>query len=209
MNLLILKGLLIGFIISISIGPIAFIIIQKSEKNYLKGLIAGLGVTSVDTFYSIIAGLGVKFITRLIEQNQIFISFIGIILILIIGIKIFFTKNESKNKKTILKSMKINSSDYFSTFTIELFNPLTFFMLIFIFNSFDILSKVKTNIQFIILNIGVFMGAYLWWSIIVIISKLFHNKFKHNIKSLNKIIGGLIIVFDLILLVNLIINKII
>jgi len=107
MNLLILKGLLIGFIISISIGPIAFIIIQKSEKNYLKGLIAGLGVTSVDTFYSIIAGLGVKFITRLIEQNQIFISFIGIILILIIGIKIFFTKNESKNKKTILKSMMV------------------------------------------------------------------------------------------------------
>jgi len=55
---LFIKGLIIGMMVSIPLGPIGLLIIQKTvNKDRLSGFISGLGVASADAIYAVIADL--------------------------------------------------------------------------------------------------------------------------------------------------------
>ena len=55
--ILLLKGLLIGFLASIPMGPIGVLCIQRTlNKGRKSGFYSGLGAAAGDAVYSIIAG---------------------------------------------------------------------------------------------------------------------------------------------------------
>jgi len=70
---LLLKGSVIGFMVSIPLGPIGVLCVQRTlNKGRLSGFVSGLGAAIADTIFALISGLGISIIIRFIKEQQIY-----------------------------------------------------------------------------------------------------------------------------------------
>lgn len=204
MNLLFLQGVLIGFLASVSFGPAAYIIIQKTiNVGKFRGIIAGLGVASIDTIFAIIAAFSVSSSINFIESYQIYFRLVGGLIIVGIGIKIILTKSSLNNHEHKSKLMAC-SSDFISTFFIALFNPLTVLMYALLLTTLNIIPKERDILQLFELFVGVFIGTNIWWNLIVFSASYIRSHLHfQRLQWLNKTIGSFVLLAGLFILVSI------
>jgi len=91
-----LMGIIVGFALAVPIGPIGFLCIRQTlSKGRLPGLIVGLGGATADFLYGGISAFGLTIISNTLETQRILIRMIGGAIIIILGIRIFLTKNKT------------------------------------------------------------------------------------------------------------------
>ncbi len=201
---LLIKGIVVGYIASIPLGPIGVICIQRTlSKGRLSGFVSGLGASTADTLLSIIAGLGLSFIIDFIKDYTIIFKLLGGLFVISIGFRIFFKNpvrqiRERKSKKSSLHT------DYLSVLILTLSNPLNVFLYLAVFAAFNIVSGVKGIEFFTAVFLGVFIGTALWWFTLSSVVSVYHDRFRlKSLWWLNKISGILIVVFGLATLISI------
>ena len=199
----IIEGITIGLCTSIPVGPIAILIIQRTlQKGRLHGFFSGLGAASSDTFYALLAIVGLSVVLSFIEENKLIIQIAGSAIMMIFGIYIFF-QNPAKN---IEKSKGEKSSywvDYITSFSLTLSNPLMIFLYIGLFAQYNFVTSESHFIEIAIGIISVFVGAGSWWFLLTLLASIFRKRF--NIRGLwilNKATGCLIFVIALVALIS-------
>ena len=199
----IIEGITIGLCTSIPVGPIAILIIQRTlQKGRLHGFFSGLGAASSDTFYALLALIGLSVVLSFIEENKLIIQIAGSSIMMLFGIYIFF-QNPAKN---IEKSKTEKSSywqDYLTSFLLTLSNPLMIFLYIGLFAQYNFISSESHFMEIAIGICSVFTGAALWWFLITLLASIFRKRF--NIRGLwilNKATGLLIFVIALVALIG-------
>lgn len=199
----IVEGITIGLCTSIPVGPIAILIIQRTlQKGRLHGFFSGLGAATSDTFYALLAIVGLSVVLSFIEENKLIIQIAGSAIMMIFGIYIFF-QNPAKN---IEKSKTDKSSywqEYLTAFFLTLSNPLMIFLYIGLFAQYNFISSESHFFEIAIGICSVFLGAGLWWFLITLLASIFRKRF--NIRGLwilNKATGLLIFVIALAALVS-------
>lgn len=199
----IIEGITIGLCTSIPVGPIAILIIQRTlQKGRLHGFFSGLGAATSDTFYALLAIIGLSVVLSFIEENKLIIQIAGSAIMMIFGIYIFF-QNPAKN---IEKSKGEKSSywvDYITSFSLTLSNPLMIFLYIGLFAQYNFVTSESHFIEIAIGIISVFVGAGLWWFLLTLLASIFRKRF--NIRGLwilNKATGCLIFVIALVALIS-------
>jgi len=203
MAILFLKGLLLGFTASISLGPISLSIIQKTVNNGRKsGLIAGFGAASADTLFALSASFGSQYFSNIFETYNAPLRLIGGSVVIAVGFSIIL-----KNSSNFVNNSRINkrasSYYYLSTFLLAISNPLTIIMYSLILNIFEIIPSHFSILHSLALFTGIFGGAFLWWCLIVYSAKYLQLKtnFIHYSWA-NKVVGSLIISFGCISLLS-------
>ena len=192
-------GFIIGFMASVPLGPIGVLCIQRTlSKGKLSGFISGLGAATSDAIYAIIAIFSLSFVVSFIEQQLLFLHIFGVIILIFLGLKIFYT-NPAKQLRR--QNRKTNSyvQDYVSTFFLTITNPLYVFLFIGFFAGFRVVAPKTNLINPLILIAGVFVGATLWWFILTSVVNLFRSKI--NLRRLwwiNKIAGSAIVVLVIV-----------
>ncbi len=199
----IVEGITIGLCTSIPVGPIAILIIQRTlQKGRLHGFFSGLGAATSDTFYALLAIVGLSVVLSFIEENKLIIQIAGSAIMMIFGVYIFF-QNPAKN---IEKSKTDKSSywqEYLTAFFLTLSNPLMIFLYIGLFAQYNFISSESHFFEIAIGICSVFLGAGLWWFLITLLASIFRKRF--NIRGLwilNKATGLLIFVIALAALVS-------
>lgn len=199
----IIEGITIGLCTSIPVGPIAILIIQRTlQKGRLHGFFSGLGAATSDTFYALLAIIGLSVVLSFIEENKLIIQIAGSAIMMIFGVYIFF-QNPAKN---IEKSKTDKSSywqEYLTAFFLTLSNPLMIFLYIGLFAQYNFISSESHFFEIAIGICSVFLGAGLWWFCITLLASIFRKRF--NIRGLwilNKATGILIFVIALVALIS-------
>ena len=199
----IIEGITIGLCTSIPVGPIAILIIQRTlQKGRMHGFTSGLGAATSDTFYALLAIVGLSVVLSFIEENKLIIQIAGSVIMMIFGVYIFF-HNPAKN---IEKSKTDKSSywqEYLTAFLLTLSNPLMIFLYIGLFAQYNFISSESHFIEIAIGICSVFLGAGLWWFCITLLASIFRKRF--NIRGLwilNKATGILISVISLVALIS-------
>jgi threonine/homoserine/homoserine lactone efflux protein len=199
----IIEGITIGLCTSIPVGPIAILIIQRTlQKGRMHGFTSGLGAATSDTFYALLAIVGLSVVLSFIEENKLIIQIIGSAIMVIFGVYIFF-QNPAKN---IEKSKTDKSSywqEYLTAFFLTLSNPLMIFLYIGLFAQYNFISSESHFIEIAIGICSVFLGAALWWFLLTLLASIFRKRF--NIRGLwilNKATGILISVIALAALIS-------
>lgn len=205
-----IKGILVGLTASISLGPVAILVIQRTlNKGHVVGFVSGLGASFADTFFAVLAGFGVSALVVYIEEYQLYLKIAGSLILIGMGIYMIIN-NVGKRLRVNYKKMLISKEDnvkkfgkgligdFFSVFGLTLSNPIPFFIFTAFFSTFNILdttSDSKFQTVFLVL-LGVLIGTILWWFIITSIINFIRNKFKiRNLLIINRIAGILIIAF--------------
>jgi len=199
---LIIKGFLLGLLISVPLGPVGALCIQRTvSKGYKSGLMAGLGAVSADLVYALIAGFGVSVIIDWLLKVRRWIQAIGSIFFMFMAYKVFYT-NPAIQVRRNRRQKDRPLEDFLTTFLLTFSNPTPVFVLMAAFAGFILHDEV--NYIDIILSIaGVFAGCVGWWFMLVSVVNMFRSKVRlRHLLWVNKITGIVVLIFALVLLLE-------
>jgi threonine/homoserine/homoserine lactone efflux protein len=193
-----LKGIVVGLLGSIPLGPVGVLCIQRTlNKGRLSGIFSGMGAAAVDAIFALIAVLGLTFVINFIEQQRFFIQLIGGIVLIIMGLSIFY-KNPVKQMRKHKRGKSNLFHDFASVFLLTLSNPVAVFLFIAALASIDIVSVESPILSSLFVISGVFIGALLWWGLLISFVDLFRKRFRlKQLWWINKIAGVLIAGFGI------------
>ncbi len=192
----ILKGIGFGLMVSIPLGPVGIIVIQRTlNRGWVAGFFSGLGAASADLFYAICAATGFGLIIRLVESHTNILQIITFCIIIVIGF-IISQKSVEKLRKERSKSSNF-LTDFLTIFFLTLSNPLVVGVFLALFTS--VTSAEEASVKSIIfILLGIFLGALLWWFSLTLSVSLFRKKFRfRNLFWINKITGIIIFIFGI------------
>lgn len=189
----IIKGILIGLMVSVPLGPIGVLIIQKTiNKGQLAGFISGFGAAVADTVYATIAAFGLGFVLNFIKAQEFYLQIIGSLLMIFLGMKIYFT-NPIKQLRSKKSGKKNLFADFLSVFFLTASNPIAVFVFVAIFAGTSVFGPTPTVLIEIFIVLGVLLGASMWWFSLSFLINLFRKKFRlKQLFWINKISGLLI-----------------
>lgn len=191
-----IKGLIVGFLASIPLGPVGVLCIQRTiNKGRISGLFSGMGAATVDGLFALVAALGLTYIINFIEEQQFYIQLIGGGVLIFLGAKIFYTNPINQIRRQRKKKNKL-IEDYFSVLFLTLSNPLAVFLFVAAFAGIGMVTSHDSATKSFMIIAGVFLGAMVWWGMLTALIDLFRKKFRlKQLWWINKIAGLLIIVF--------------
>ncbi len=191
--ILFLKGILIGFLGSTPLGPINILIIQRTVTSGRRaGFFSGVGAALSDSTYVTIAIFSLSIITGFIRQHELFFKISGGIILMMLGIYIFFSDPHPKKDITVKTHRKIPGL-ILSTFLLSISNPFTLFGYMGLFAGTGILKNTVVAWHPVFLIAGFFIGACSWWFTITGVINHLHGKFNfQSFRVFNRIAGTVI-----------------
>jgi threonine/homoserine/homoserine lactone efflux protein len=199
----ILKGILIGLSVSIPLGPIGILVIQKTlSSGKVRGFITGMGAAFADIVYAIIASLGISIVIDIITKHHIYFQIIGGLFLIYLSAKVFFS-NPIKQLRATKGSSNL-MGDFLSTFALTISNPMAFFLFLGVFAGIGFLNNDFKPWQSIYIIFGVLIGTSLWWYALSLFISLFRSKIRiRRLNWINKISGIVILAFGIAALVSI------
>lgn len=210
----ILKGLTLGLMLSITVGPVIFAIIKQSISNGHKGGIAFvLGVSFSDILLVVVCNVFSHFFSSAMEYEKI-IGVGGSIFLASIGIyNFFFKKAVTEQEKEIAHTEFGNRhfiGTFFSGFLMNILNPAV--MLFWFAVTATIHNDSKSyvhNDEYRIIVFTTCLALVLSFDLLkVFLAGKIRNKLTpHNIHKINRISGIIFILFGVVLMYGILTGK--
>ncbi len=197
----ILKGLGLGFILILSVGPVMFTIIKQSLNNGKEGGFAFVtGVLISDIFLVAISNLFSELVTTILTYKQM-IGYIGSAFLIIMGIYYVFFKKIKINKDAEGNVVKFRKRDFLkislSGFLINTLNPSIILFWLINATAFAVTHNLEQRIIIFSICLSVNIIADIFK--VLMAGKLRSRLTLHNISIINKISGTILVVFGLAL----------
>lgn len=204
---LFLRGIITGLLVSLPLGPVAILVIQRTANKDLKsGWFTGLGVATTDTFYALVAGFSVSYIITFLRSYQMIIQGIGGLILFLLGLYIFLSHPAASIRKFKRKGSNLLQC-YFSSILVAFSNPLVVLAYIAVFAGANIVFDFAKPLTPIVFLSGFLLGAMAWWTLLTNLINRFRHHF--NLRILwwfNKISGiavmSFVIISSLVVLFN-------
>ena len=192
----IFRGILIGLMVSVPLGPMGVLIIQKTlQKGALAGFVAGMGAACADLFYATVAAFGLGFVINVIQTNELILQIIGGIFLIIVGLKIYFDNplKQIRMKKRVTKKGLLG--DFLTLFFLTVSNPVAIVVFMAVFAGASVFGDDPSyRIELFVLS-GVVIGGGLWWYTLSTLVNIFRKKFRLRVLiTINRVSGVLITV---------------
>lgn len=197
-----LRGLLLGFSIAATVGPMCILCIQRTfQKGYLYGLASGMGIATADGIYGSIAAFGLTVITSFLVNEQNWIRLVGGIFLIYLGIRTMLAKPAQKAASARAHNF---AGAYASTLLLTLTNPLTILSFAVIFAGLGVGATGGNYLAAALVVAGVFSGSATWWCILTGGISLLRRRFTLTwLRWLNRVSGTIIGIFGIIALISL------
>ncbi len=159
-----LKSLVLGFLVTLPLGPIGVLCLRKIlQLGPLRGFILGLSQTVAIFIFGLISVFSLDLISESIIQYQFWFRLIGGVALIGFGVKIFFSKSSAITNKAALEKGFIG--DFFSLAALTLTSPPTWLAFLGIFAVLD-LYRVTTLLEHLEVALGVLIGSILSWLLV-------------------------------------------
>ena len=97
-----LKGLIVGIIVSIPVGPLGLLCIPRTlARGRRAGLAVGLGGSASDTLYSALALFALSFISSFIDAHKGWVLLAGGLIISITGIRLLVSRRQVRHPDSV------------------------------------------------------------------------------------------------------------
>jgi threonine/homoserine/homoserine lactone efflux protein len=197
------KGLIIGASVSAPVGPIGLLCVNRClTEGRVRGFVSGLGAATADMLFCIIAGFGFSFVSRFLDEQAIWIRFVGACCLIFLGLKIILSRPEEK-------SCAVTGGDllhvYVSTMLLTLINPVTILFFVALFTSLGLTLTRDAHLSLALLTMGVFVGAIFWWFLLTGFVSLFHRKLSQpTMRWVNWTLGTIIMVLGFLAFLSIV-----
>lgn len=194
---MIIRGILIGVVVSAPMGPVGIFCIQRTlDKGHLSGFYTGVGAAMSDLIYCLLTGFCLSFIEEFINTNRAPIQFFGACVLIAFGVWLI-KKKPSRNVKTDADhETPSREGDILKGFALTFSNPLILFLIIGLFAQFNFVIEDMKFYHYVLGFIGIFAGALGWWWVVTyFVDKLRGHFTRRTMKLINTCVGIIILVF--------------
>ena len=202
----ILKGIALGLLLVISVGPVVFTIIKQSLNNGHKGgfsFVSGVWVS--DFILVILSNAFTELVKQLLEYKKA-IGYIGSIFLVAIGVYFCFFKKvhlrSEENDKTFRFGKREFAKLFASGFIINTFNPSVIFFWLVNATALSISQSLEQRI--VIFSVCLLMNMAADVGKVMAAGKLRSRLTLHNLSIINKISGTILIGFGIALVYSII-----
>ena len=177
---IIVKGFIIGVVVSAPLGPVGVLCIQRTlNKGRWYGFVTGLGASLSDIAYALLTGYGMSFVFDYINKNIFYLQLLG------------------SNPVQSIRPASSNKGSYFhnfiTAFFVTLSNPLIIFLFIGLFARFAFVQPGVVVFEEITGYLAIASGALVWWLGITYFVNKVRTKFNlRGIWILNRVIGSIV-----------------
>lgn len=190
----IFRGILIGLMVSVPLGPMGVLIIQKTlQKGALAGFVAGMGAAFADLFYATVAAFGLGFVVTTIQTHELLLQIIGGIFLIIVGLTIYFGNplKQIRTKKRVSKTGLLG--DFLTLFFLTVSNPVAIVVFMAVFAGASVFGDDPSiRIELFVLS-GIVIGGGLWWYTLSTLVNIFRKKFRLRVLiTINRVSGVII-----------------
>jgi threonine/homoserine/homoserine lactone efflux protein len=197
----ILKGLALGFVLALSVGPIIFTIIKQSlSHGHVGGFSFVAGVWSSDIILVVLSNAFTVLVSELLEYKKD-IAYAGSLFLILMGVYfVFFKKVHLKNtgngpRESIKK--KEMARIFASGFLINTLNPG---VIVFWLGNATVLSVTHTLDQrIVIFSVCLIVNMSADVGKVLMAGRLSHRLTQKNLSIINKISGTILVIFGIAL----------
>jgi threonine/homoserine/homoserine lactone efflux protein len=202
----ILKGVALGLLLVISVGPVVFTIIKQSLNNgHVGGFSFVAGVWVSDFILVILSNAFTELVEQLLEYKKA-IGYIGSIFLVAMGIFYCFFKKvhlrSEENDKTYRFGKREFAKLFASGFIINTFNPSVIFFWLVNATALSISHTLQQRIVIfgvcLLMNMGADVGK------VMLAGKLRSRLTLHNLSIINKVSGSILIGFGIALVYSIV-----
>lgn len=208
---LFVRGLFIGLVASIPLGPVGVLCVQRTlSKNHRSGFVSGLGAAAADSIFAAIAFFSLAFVLSFIQENMTLIKVVGGLCVMLVGVYIFQLNPVVQIRRN--RAGRTNLwQDFISLFLVTLANPAFILIFIALFATFGFSEATLGMGKGLLMIAGVFCGAATWWFALTFVVNIFRKRFRpRHLLWINRISGALIVLLGaatvLLMFVNTPIN---
>jgi threonine/homoserine/homoserine lactone efflux protein len=196
MTSLFLKGIITGIALSMPMGPISILCIQRTLHYGIRiGLITAIGSALADGVFGSIAAFGLTAISDFLSGYQFWIHVLGAVFLLYLGITMFLTPPRAfdLHLKQTTTALRAFVSAFFMTIT----NPITIFSFMALFAGLGLGNIDNDYLGALRMVGGIIIGSTLWeFSLSVSIKALLHKRINPRLmRMINYISGSTILAF--------------
>jgi threonine/homoserine/homoserine lactone efflux protein len=202
---LVLAGLGIGVLMAAPIGPVNVLVIQRAvARGFWGGLAAGIGAVLGDGLLAAIAAFSIKAISDVMAAYSGVIQFVGGLLLVAFGLGLLFTRPALTipvgQKSRLVEHTGIIPQTFFLTVT----NPGAILGIAAMIGGLgSLIGGLNTYLEALLLVVSVMGGSLLWWlGLSELIATIRHKLTESRLKLINRIAGGVLFAFGLILVID-------
>lgn len=202
---LVLTGLGIGVLMAAPIGPVNVLVIQRAATGgFWAGLAAGIGAVLGDGLLAAIAAFSVTAISDVVTAYSGQIRLVGGLLLIAFGLALLVARPALTipvgQKSHLLEHMGIIPQTFFLAVT----NPGAILgMAAMIGGLGSLIGGLDTYLEALLLVAAVMGGSLLWWlGLSELIATIRHKLTEGRLKLINRIAGGVLVAFGLLLLLD-------
>lgn len=160
MLILVFKGLIIGLLIAIPVGPAGVMAMRRAIVDGPRaGFIAGLGSSVADALYLILLQIGISTLSFTLYQTSL-IRGGGGLMVVAIGLRMLIREATDRSEVTRPRE-QVNA--FFSAFLLSLINPTILLSLTVLVASFELGEASHSPQGSLLLILSVFSGSVLLW----------------------------------------------
>lgn len=199
--ILLIKGIVAGFIIAAPIGPVGILCIQRTlSKGMPMGLAAGFGGAVADTIFGAVAAFGLTFLADFLVRHENWMRLGGGVLLLALGL---YGCVKHVTMAAAPPSVRGAAGDSVSAFILTITNPMTILTFSPVFLAVGAVVAQDDRPAAWTLILGVFAGSCLWWLILCALAEVFRRKINSaRIQIIHRVSAGLILFFGIMVLLS-------
>ncbi|MDO5524049.1 MAG: LysE family transporter [Bacteroidia bacterium] len=205
----IIKGFVIGILVSAPVGPMGMLAIQRTlSKGRWHGFFTGLGIMCSDLLYAFFSILGVSVFSSFLTNGEKTIQVIGSALLIALGF-FLFRAHPLKGWTPQMKPEEIKyHRDFISAFALAIANVGIFFVFITLFARFQFNPIEDGKGKILVAMLSILAGASLWWfSITWLISRVRKHFSRRSLIILNRTVGSILMLIGMGGILLLLIEK--
>ena len=183
-------GLLVGFPIAATPGPMFFLVLRRTVADgWRRGLQSGMGIATGDGIYATVAAFGISAVINLLVAQRRWIGFVGGIAIVAIGIRTLLANPVPSRPRQAGDGM----SAYMSTLGLTLANPPTILSFLAVFAGLGVRVGAGWAPP-AALVLGITLASACWWLVLTAVAAYLRTRVSQNMARGIAIVAGLALI---------------
>lgn len=196
---LLIKGILVGIVVSAPLGPVGVLCIQRTlNKGRWYGFVTGLGATLSDLIYALLTGYCMSFISGFITRYMLVFQWSGSLLLFLFGLYTF-RSNPVISSLSQPTSKGTYTHNFVTAFLVTISNPLIIFLFIGLFARFAPAGPSDLFFEQFSSYFAIAVGAIAWWFAITYGVNRLRKRFDvKGIWIINRVVGGAVMIASVV-----------
>ena len=192
----IIKGFVIGLLVSLPMGPINLIAIQRTlNRGRWHGFVSGLGAVLSDIIYATITLLALNLVSSFLKEYESLLLIAGSGILVLFGVAVYNSNPLKGWQPDKLPKESRYIKDFISAFLLTFSNVAIILALIGLYTRFSFNPMMEGRVSTLVGLVSFTSAAILWWFLLTtFVSKLRSHFNRKGLIILNRIIGCVFII---------------